>query len=145
MVEKHPQIDCVMKYHFLCHTKGFGISFLSGLILEESDFTHNFLDLLRIALMPTNIQGSCIGCRKMVSPCLWLCPHVEHNYIWRWGRWEGKTYYVDEAILNLLLSHPGSFFPGHSRNSFCLAQLLSSVNIFSFCCLCPPTKLIYSG
>lgn len=129
-----------MRYHFLCHSKGFGIFFSRKLMLEESDFTSNFLTFSGIALMATNIQGSCIECWKAVSTCLWLSPLVESNYMKVRGNlmWIATTkFFFPIQILSFLaIQESLSVWPKFYS---------SSANVFFPCTPCSPAKPISSA
>lgn len=132
-----------MKYHFLCHSKSFGICFQRGLMLEESDFTHNFLDLLRNS---TNGHKHSKEVRRMQKSGFSMSVTV---HMWRattW-RWEGKSFYAD------LGQSKFSCFPIQILSSLAVREILSVwpsfyssfANGCFFCFFCSPTKLIGSA
>ena len=64
--------------------KGFGIFFLKRLMLQESDFIYDYLDLLGNGVIVLDIQGSCVECGKWFLPACDFV-HIWRTISWRWG------------------------------------------------------------
>lgn len=133
-----------MKYHFLCHSKGFGISFLRGSILEESDFTHNFLDLLRNNTNGHKHSREVLWMQKSgFSVSVTLSTHGEQLREDERRSLLRRT----QSSLNFPVFPSRLFLPGAIQEILSVwpSFYSSSANVFFCCFLCSTTKPICSA